>query len=119
MQVQTASLKGLVQGEKQFVIPIWQRQYTWRAEQHEQLWHDLMEQYRLVKQGETNVSGHFLGSFVLSPKDPMAAGVSRFLVIDGQQRLTTLMLLLCALRDRLAAVDEQDRKSTRLNSSHS
>jgi alkylated DNA nucleotide flippase Atl1 len=107
MQVQTATLKELVQGEKQFLVPIWQRQYTWKGEQHEQLWHDLMEQYRLVNAGDTAVSGHFLGSFVLSPKDPMAAGVSHFLVIDGQQRLTTLMLLLCALRDELAASSEQ------------
>ena len=44
-------------------------------------------------------------SFVLSPKDPTASGVSYFLVIDGQQRLTTLMLLLCAIRDRAAADD--------------
>lgn len=107
MQVQTATLKGLVQGEKQFQVPIWQRQYTWKGEQHKQLWRDLVEQYRLVQAGEINVSGHFLGSFVLSPKDPMAAGVSHFVVIDGQQRLTTLMLLLCALRDKLAATDEQ------------
>ena len=107
MQVQTATFKALVQGEKQFQVPIWQRQYTWKAEQHDQLWDDLIEQYRLVSAGETEISGHFLGSFVLSPKDPMAAGVSRFLVIDGQQRLTTLMLLLCALRDRLATADEQ------------
>jgi uncharacterized protein with ParB-like and HNH nuclease domain len=57
--------------------------------------------------GEPEISGHFLGSFVLSPKDPMAAGVSRFLVIDGQQRLTTFMLLLCALRDKLATSDQQ------------
>src|SRR3954449_13594601 len=107
MQVQTATLKALVQGEKQFQVPIWQRQYTWKAEQHDQLWHDLMEQYRLVSTGETDISGHFLGSFVLSPKDPMAAGVSHFLVIDGQQRLTTLMLLLCALRNRAATTDQQ------------
>ncbi|MBO9534351.1 MAG: DUF262 domain-containing protein [Solirubrobacteraceae bacterium] len=107
MQVQTATLKALVQGEKQFQVPIWQRQYTWKADQHGQLWHDLMEQYRLVTAGETSIAGHFLGSFVLSPKDPMAAGVSHFLVIDGQQRLTTLMLLLCALRDKLAQSDPQ------------
>lgn len=44
-------------------------------------------------------AGHFLGSFVLSPVDPRAAGVQTFLVIDGQQRLTTLMLVMCALRD--------------------
>lgn len=94
-------------GQKQFQVPIWQRQYTWKGDQHEKIWRDLMEQYRLVTAGEANVSGHFLGSFVLSPKDPMAAGVSHFLVIDGQQRLTTLMLLLCALRDKLATTNEQ------------
>src|SRR3954452_24575492 len=106
MQVQTATFKALVQGEKQFQVPIWQRQYTWKPEQHDQLWHDLIEQHRLVTPDDTEISGHFPGSFVLSPKDPMAAAVSRFLVIDGKQRLTTLMLLLCALRDKLAGSDE-------------
>jgi len=100
MQVQNATLKALVQGEKQFTVPIWQRQYTWRDAQHEQLWHDLSEQYDHLCAGEGGVAaGHFLGSFVLSPVDPTAAGVQTFLVIDGQQRLTTLMLVLCALRD--------------------
>ncbi len=107
MQVRTATLKGLVQGEKQFQVPIWQRQYTWKGEQHEQLWHDLMEQYRFLGSEGAATSGHFLGSFVLSPKDPTASGVSYFLVIDGQQRLTTLMLLLCALRDRASTADAQ------------
>jgi alkylated DNA nucleotide flippase Atl1 len=105
VQVHTATLKSLVQGEKQFQVPIWQRQYTWRTAQHAQLWSDLAEQYRHLKSGNAPSSGHFLGSFVLSPKDPAAAGVSYFLVIDGQQRLTTLMLLLCALRDRAAETD--------------
>jgi uncharacterized protein with ParB-like and HNH nuclease domain len=107
VQVRTATLKSLVQGEKQFRVPIWQRQYTWRSVQHEQLWSDLVEQYRYLRSGQPPASGHFLGSFVLSPKDPTASGVSYFLVIDGQQRLTTLMLLLCALRDRAAATDPQ------------
>lgn len=107
MQVRTATLKSLVQGEKQFQIPIWQRQYTWRSAQHVQLWADLLEQYRVLRTGKAVASGHFLGSFVLSPKDPTASGVSYFLVIDGQQRLTTLMLLLCALRDRAAQSDPQ------------
>jgi hypothetical protein len=98
-------LKSLVQGEKQFQVPIWQRQYTWRTAQHGQLWSDLVEQYRHLKSGTPPSSGHFLGSFVLSPKDPAAAGVSYFLVIDGQQRLTTLMLVLCALRDRASETD--------------
>ena len=66
-----------------------------------------MEQYRSLGSDNPATSGHFLGSFVLSPKDPTASGVSYFLVIDGQQRLTTLMLLLCALRDRASEHDEQ------------
>ena len=100
MYVQNATLKDLVQGEKQFRVPIWQRQYTWRAPQHEQLWHDLAEQYEhLVADDGAVAAGHFLGSFVLSPVDPNAAGLQTFLVIDGQQRLTSLMVVLCALRD--------------------
>lgn len=105
MLVHTATLKAIVEGQKQFQVPIWQRQYTWRNAQHEQLWSDLTEQYRYLKSGSAPASGHFLGSFVLSPKDPSASGVSYFLVIDGQQRLTTLMLLLCALRDWSAEED--------------
>ncbi len=100
MNVKNATLKALVQGEKQFRVPIWQRQYTWRGPQHEQLWHDLVEQYGFLGDGTAeDAAAHFLGSFVLSPVDPSASGVQTFLVIDGQQRLTTLMLVLCALRD--------------------
>ena len=107
MQVQNATLKGLVQGEKQFRVPIWQRQYTWGTPEHEQLWHDLVEQYDHMAGGGAPIAGHFLGSFVLSPVDPTASGVQTFLVIDGQQRLTTLMLVLCALRDSAAEDDPQ------------
>ncbi len=107
MYVQNATLKALVQGEKQFRVPIWQRQYTWRVPQHKQLWHDLAEQYDHLVAGEGTAAGHFLGSFVLSPVDPNAAGLQTFLVIDGQQRLTTLMLILCALRDTVADEDPQ------------
>jgi uncharacterized protein with ParB-like and HNH nuclease domain len=108
VQVQNATLKKLIQGEKQFRVPIWQRQYTWRETQHRQLWHDLIEQCELIAAGNpSDVGGHFLGSFVLSPVDATASGVQTFHVVDGQQRLTTLMLLLCALRDVLAEEDQQ------------
>lgn len=100
MQVQNATLKALVQGEKQFRVPIWQRQYAWAAAQHAQIWSDMIEQYDRLVAGENALAGHFLGSFVLSPWNPSAAGVQTFLVVDGQQRLTTLMIVLCALRDR-------------------
>jgi len=100
MHVQNATLKELIQGERQFRVPIWQRQYAWRHPQHWQLWQDLLEQYgHFQADASADGAGHFLGSFVLSPVTPTASGAQTFLVIDGQQRLTTLMLVLCALRD--------------------
>jgi alkylated DNA nucleotide flippase Atl1 len=105
MRVNDDTIKGLIEGRKQFEVPIWQRQYTWEARQHEQLWQDLLEQYRHLSIPTPPGSGHFFGSVVLSPRDPSATGITHFLVIDGQQRLTTVMLLLCAIRDVLGTHD--------------
>ncbi|HYJ22483.1 MAG TPA: DUF262 domain-containing protein [Solirubrobacterales bacterium] len=105
MKVNDDTMKGLIEGQRQFEVPIWQRQYTWKEREQDQLWEDLVEQYRTM--GETPASGgHFFGTFVLSPRDAAATGVTHFLVVDGQQRLTTLMLFLCVLRDVAAAEDE-------------
>ena len=106
MDVNNDTINGLIQGGKQFEVPIWQRQYTWGEREHEQLWQDLREQHDQVGHDGPSTSGHFFGSVVLSPRDPAATGITHFLVIDGQQRLTTLMLLLCALRDIVAEGDE-------------
>ena len=46
MQVHETNLKQLVQGEKQFRVPLWQRQYTWQIADHRLLWRDILEQYR-------------------------------------------------------------------------
>jgi alkylated DNA nucleotide flippase Atl1 len=108
MQVRETNLKELVQGEKQFRVPLWQRQYTWKIADHRLLWRDILEQYlQLIGIPPAPKSGHFLGSIVLSPLPPQASGVGAFLVVDGQQRLTTLMVLLCAIRDAAAKKDEQ------------
>jgi uncharacterized protein with ParB-like and HNH nuclease domain/alkylated DNA nucleotide flippase Atl1 len=108
VQVRETNLKQLVQGEKQFRVPLWQRQYTWRIADHRLLWRDILEQYARTEDaaGASN-SGHFLGSIVLSPLPSAASGVASYLVVDGQQRLTTLMLLLCAIRDAAAKTDSR------------
>jgi len=105
MQVRETNLKELVQGEKQFRVPLWQRQYTWKTGDHQLLWRDLMEQYMQSDGPEKDRSSHFLGSIVLSPMPFAASGVASYLVIDGQQRLTTLMLILCAIRDAASIHD--------------
>lgn len=108
VQVRETNLKQLVQGEKQFRVPLWQRQYTWRMTDHRLLWRDILEQYTRAANGATaSQSGHFLGSIVLSPVPSAASGIASYLIVDGQQRLTTLMLILCAIRDAAAKTDAQ------------
>ncbi len=82
-----------LEGKKQFVIPIYQRTYSWTREQCEQLWNDIV---RVASVDEA--SGHFIGSIVFIQRGLfMVANIPQLLVIDGQQRLTTLSLLLVAL----------------------
>ncbi len=87
--------------EKQFVIPIYQRLYSWKKEQCEQLWDDIIK-----IGGNDKANGHFIGSilYVLDGNTPS----SPLLIIDGQQRLTTITLLLIALRNHSS--DEDKRK---------
>ena len=82
-----------LEGKKQFIIPIYQRTYSWTREQCEQLWNDIV---RSAKDDE--IKGHFVGSIVYIQKDLYhVSTIQQLLVIDGQQRLTTLSLLLAAL----------------------
>ncbi|GAA9068238.1 DUF262 and DUF1524 domain-containing protein [Helicobacter pylori] len=87
--------------KNQLVIPIYQRLYSWEKEQCKQLWDDI------VKTGGNNqMNGHFIGSIVFVQDDIYTTSHNEFLIIDGQQRLTTITLLLTALRDHLNDEDE-------------
>lgn len=97
MDAQKATLVQLVDGNKQFRIPIYQRTYSWRQEQCARLLDDV-----IAIASTAPGPSHFIGSVVyVADGNFMAAGVNSLLVIDGQQRLTTLSLMLLALR-RLA-----------------
>ncbi|WQR91222.1 DUF262 and DUF1524 domain-containing protein [Helicobacter pylori] len=85
----------------QFVIPIYQRLYSWGKEQCKQLWDDIIK-----IGGNDKMNGHFIGSILYVQVD--ATHSSPLLIIDGQQRLTTITLLFIALRDHLS--DEVKRK---------
>ncbi len=86
----------IINGTMQFVIPVFQRDYNWTEGNCEQLWKDVL---RIAH--DPSDRGHFLGSVVYVPTGDSAAGFTRWLLIDGQQRLTTLTLLLAALRDHI------------------
>ncbi|MFH0241804.1 DUF262 domain-containing protein [Streptomyces sp. HK10] len=100
MRAQEITFLKLVQGDKQFQVPLYQRTYSWGGEQLKRLWEDVCELAEQHRSGEPTAP-HFLGSVVLAPGQLQAGGVQRWLVVDGQQRLTTLMLAFTALRDHL------------------
>ncbi|WP_448028364.1 GmrSD restriction endonuclease domain-containing protein [Brevibacillus borstelensis] len=86
-----------LQGSKQFIIPIYQRKYSWTLRQCKQLWNDIV---RAAEDDE--IKGHFVGSVVYIEKGIyQISSVPQLLVIDGQQRLTTLTLLLLALANAI------------------
>ncbi|MFG2137817.1 DUF262 domain-containing protein [Streptomyces sp. NPDC048650] len=100
MRAQEITFLKLVQGDKQFQVPLYQRTYSWGREQLTRLWEDVGELVDQHLSGDA-AAPHFLGSVVLAPGQIQAGGVQRWLVVDGQQRLTTLMLAFTALRDHL------------------
>ncbi len=79
--------------KNQLVIPIYQRLYSWEKEQCKQLWDDIIK-----IGGNDKMDGHFIGS-ILYVLDSITHSNNALLIIDGQQRLTTITLLLIALRD--------------------
>jgi hypothetical protein len=91
-------------GFKQNVVPLFQRPYTWTEKQWRTLWDDVMVFY--PTDDVNDKATHFMGAVVTMPARSVPVGVSKFLIIDGQQRLTTISLLMCAVRDALGA-DQQ------------
>jgi uncharacterized protein with ParB-like and HNH nuclease domain len=96
MQAINRQFAKIINGSTQFVIPVFQRDYSWTEDQCAQLWADVLR----VGQSASD-RGHFMGSLVYIPSGDSAAGFTRWLLIDGQQRMTTVMLLLLALRKHL------------------
>ncbi|MFI5674343.1 GmrSD restriction endonuclease domain-containing protein [Streptomyces cellulosae] len=112
MQAKETLFADLVQGRaQQFQVPLYQRTYSWTEKHLKQLWSDILEQAQLLESEEEKASTHFLGSVVLAPSPQNEATFPRWLVVDGQQRLTTLSLALAAIRDHVAdtAPDEAER----------
>ena len=98
MEADKECLLDFVRKVQQFAIPIYQRMYSWECPHCEQLWDDIIRVGKTDGQG-----GHFIGSIVYVCNSE--AHDAPLLVIDGQQRLTTLALLITALSD--AVGDEE------------
>jgi uncharacterized protein with ParB-like and HNH nuclease domain len=95
MQAKETKLQDIVEGTKQYVIPLFQRTYSWTPKEWEVLWKDLVELCEME-----NPRTHFIGSIVNMPTVSVPEGVAKYLLIDGQQRLTTIFILLALLRNK-------------------
>lgn len=108
MKATESTLQELLGGQKQYQVPLYQRTYSWSTPELTQLWNDLTALSEDYRAGGTG--SHFMGSLVLAPSPAISpAGVQEWLIVDGQQRLTTFSVLLCAIRDHRALVDAEQR----------
>ena len=93
MKASEAKLLNFLKESSQFIIPIYQRTYSWTEKECRQLWDDI------IRAGtEENITGHFIGSIVYVEQGLSQVSLQTpLLVIDGQQRLTSISLLIEAL----------------------
>lgn len=114
LQVSPGSILDFFGSDQQSVIPLFQRPYSWKRPQWNTLFRDLKAKY---DQTTGPVVPHFLGAVVSMPWQGGPIGIKRYLVIDGQQRLTTVAVILSVLR-RLADDKEAERFSDYLTNRH-
>ncbi len=101
MQASETKLRQLIEGTKQYVVPLFQRPYSWSEKQWKTLWTDIVDQSR-----HDDGRPHFFGSIVTTPAKSVPQGVGKWLLIDGQQRITTVQVFLAAIRDSAARLGD-------------
>ncbi|ATW87027.1 uncharacterized protein DUF262 [Halohasta litchfieldiae] len=92
-------INEILQGSHQIRVPDYQREYSWSKDQWAELWDDV---YALTRERDN----HFLGSIVVI--NNKSEDIKTLELVDGQQRLTTISILLCVIRDRFEAEDDDD-----------
>lgn len=103
MRAREETILNLIGGlDKCFIIPPFQRNYEWSHEQCDELFDDIITAYKTKKT-------HYLGNVIYYSGENGGAAYSEFILVDGQQRVTTILLLLCAIRD--VAEDEAIKQS--------
>jgi uncharacterized protein with ParB-like and HNH nuclease domain len=110
MKASETKLQKILEGTQQYLVPLFQRRYSWQRQQWENLWEDLIE----LTEQET-IRPHFMGSMVTMQTGSVPQGVSQYLLIDGQQRLTTILILLAVVRDRAQQQQETGKLGEQIN----
>lgn len=97
------TIKDILTLNRKYIIPRYQREYSWEKPELEEFWKDLNEQI-IIENGKLITGDYFIGSLVLVGEDSKD---QEFLVVDGQQRLTTITLILSALTEVSKDVDNK------------
>jgi len=100
----TRTISYLFSVKKKYVVPRFQRQYLWPKEKVSELWDDIISNISINDDGSFNHEEYFIGSLVLVGDDKSAS----MQIVDGQQRLTTITILLSALCERFIEIDKKN-----------
>ena len=107
MKASETSVLNFIGGlDKVFIIPPFQRNYEWSNKQCEELFSDIENAFKKQKT-------HYLGNVVYYFGDNNGAEFQELILVDGQQRISTIVLLLCALRDCEKDAEFQSKITTR------
>ena len=110
MKPDKTSVYDLFYNQRRFAVPLYQRPYVWSLEaQWQPLWQDIDDKAQAVLQRQTDVP-HFLGAIVTGQRPVFGNRISSWDIIDGQQRLTTLQVVLKAFKDVMNAQAGKESK---------
>ncbi len=107
-QIRPKEIGDLFNQNERLRIPSYQRRYSWEDEHFQDLWNDLSN----IDSG----GSHFFGTIVFMSGTHVAGGTNEIDVVDGQQRITTISILLCAIRDHLEDNYTEDEIGQRMES---
>ncbi len=116
MQPTNINISELFGNKVQYKIPLFQRHYVWDEDgQWQPLWEDIAEKInqRLSEQ-QRDKFNHFTGAIVIQQKQTNVDEVKKYEIIDGQQRLTTFQIILCALKSICQSL-KHDELSNEIN----
>lgn len=105
MEAKQVIFQELLNGARQYVVPLYQRTYSWEEKQWEQLWDDILDVYSME-----SPRNHFIGSVVTQQIHTAPEGLPVYTLVDGQQRMTTLFILLSVVREFAAGDREKWKK---------
>lgn len=104
ISAQKEKLNSFFQGSMRYVVPFFQRPYVWDKENWDNLWESILETYRFYQQDENKE--HFIGTLIIKQIPAKKINESNFDLIDGQQRITSISLLLKAIELSIKKDDE-------------